>query len=76
MFTAVQMNVADSERMGGLLDSMGYQNTDEADEADLVVYNTCSIRDKSEQKVSTASGNEDEGCVCPCWERIAPRNRL
>src|ERR1700739_4476429 len=46
-----QMNAHDSEKVVGTLQREGYtQVVDEAD-ADLVLYNTCSIRDKAEQKV-------------------------
>ena len=53
-----QMNLADSERMAGVLDAAGYQCTDEAGDADVVIYNTCSIRDKAEQKVYSALGRQ------------------
>ena len=46
-----QMNVHDSERVAGTLIAMGYSEAASADDADLVLYNTCSIRDKAEQKV-------------------------
>ena len=46
-----QMNVHDSERVAGTLIAMGYSRAAGADDADLVLYNTCSIRDKAEQKV-------------------------
>lgn len=46
-----QMNSADSERMAGVLEGMGYSSTDDLDTANVIVYNTCSIRDKAEQKV-------------------------
>jgi tRNA-2-methylthio-N6-dimethylallyladenosine synthase len=46
-----QMNVHDSEKVCGTLVSRGYQAVDTADQAGLVLYNTCSIRDKAEQKV-------------------------
>ena len=45
------MNLADSERMAGVLEELGYNHTESANDANLVVYNTCSIRDKSEHKV-------------------------
>jgi tRNA-2-methylthio-N6-dimethylallyladenosine synthase len=53
-----QMNKADSERMAGILETMGYSSTEEADEADLVLYNTCSIRDNAEQKVYSYLGRQ------------------
>lgn len=46
-----QMNVHDSEKVIGTLISRGYSQVDTAGEADLLLYNTCSIRDKAEQKV-------------------------
>jgi tRNA-2-methylthio-N6-dimethylallyladenosine synthase len=46
-----QMNVHDSEKVIGTLISEGYRQVQTVDEADLVLYNTCSIRDKAEQKV-------------------------
>jgi len=46
-----QMNVHDSEKVVGTLESRGYEQVQSAGDADLVLYNTCSIRDKAEQKV-------------------------
>ncbi len=46
-----QMNVHDSEKVVGTLISMGYSPVDTPEQADLVLYNTCSVRDKAEQKV-------------------------
>ena len=46
-----QMNVHDSEKVTGTLESRGYAQVETPEEADLVLYNTCSIRDKAEQKV-------------------------
>lgn len=46
-----QMNVHDSEKVIGTLLTKGYEQVDAPDEAELVLYNTCSIRDKAEQKV-------------------------
>jgi tRNA-2-methylthio-N6-dimethylallyladenosine synthase len=45
------MNVHDSEKVIGTLLRQGYRQVDTVEEADLVFYNTCSIRDKAEQKV-------------------------
>src|ERR1051325_9343750 len=45
------MNVHDSEKVVGTLLSQGYSQVDTPEEAGLVLYNTCSIRDKAEQKV-------------------------
>ncbi len=46
-----QMNAHDSEKIVGTLISEGYRQVDTVEVADLVFYNTCSIRDKAEQKV-------------------------
>src|SRR5512147_324377 len=46
-----QMNVHDSEKVIGTLVSEGYRQVDTVEEAGLILYNTCSIRDKAEQKV-------------------------
>ncbi len=46
-----QMNFHDSEKVIGTLMSQGYRQVDEVQDADLILYNTCSIRDKAEQKV-------------------------
>lgn len=45
------MNVHDSEKVIGTLISQGYRQVRDADQAGLILYNTCSIRDKAEQKV-------------------------
>ena len=46
-----QMNVADSERLGAALDQLGCQSTDAMDQADIVVLNSCVVRQGSEDKV-------------------------
>jgi len=46
-----QMNVVDSEQISTLLEEMGYEPCAEAAAADLILLNTCSIRDKAERKV-------------------------
>lgn len=46
-----QMNAHDSEKVVGTLLSKGYEPVEEPESADLILYNTCSIRDKAEQKV-------------------------
>src|SRR6202167_2376321 len=48
-----QMNVHDSEKVIGTLLHEGYQQVQTVEQADLILYNTCSIRDKAEQKVFT-----------------------
>lgn len=53
-----QMNKADSERMAGILDDMGFQFTEDPNQADIIVYNTCTIRDNAEQKVYSYLGRQ------------------
>jgi tRNA-2-methylthio-N6-dimethylallyladenosine synthase len=53
-----QMNKADSERMAGILEARGYTPGLDEHSADLVVYNTCSIRDNAEQKVYSYLGRQ------------------
>ena len=46
-----QMNVADSEVVASVMQMAGYETTDNLDEADAVLLNTCSVRDNAEQKI-------------------------
>lgn len=46
-----QMNVADSEVVAAIMDTAGYEVTENIDEADAIFVNTCSIRDNAEQKI-------------------------
>jgi tRNA-2-methylthio-N6-dimethylallyladenosine synthase len=45
-----QMNEHDSERMKGMLESLGYMEATARDEADLILFNTCSIREKADDR--------------------------
>jgi tRNA-2-methylthio-N6-dimethylallyladenosine synthase len=51
-----QMNVNDTMRMGEVLGKLGYAPCPEADTADLIVLNTCAIREKAEEKMLSALG--------------------
>ena len=51
-----QMNVYDSERMRDVLRPLGYAPVDSAEQADLVVLNTCHIREKATEKVYSELG--------------------
>jgi tRNA-2-methylthio-N6-dimethylallyladenosine synthase len=51
-----QMNVHDSERMAGLLEQAGYEPTTDDRDADVVLINTCSVREKAEEKLFTRLG--------------------
>ncbi|NMG21379.1 tRNA (N6-isopentenyl adenosine(37)-C2)-methylthiotransferase MiaB [Brasilonema bromeliae] len=53
-----QMNKADSERMAGILEDMGFEWSEDPNQADLILYNTCSIRDNAEQKVYSYLGRQ------------------
>jgi tRNA-2-methylthio-N6-dimethylallyladenosine synthase len=46
-----QMNEHDSERMKGMLESLGYAQAPERDGADLILFNTCSIREKADNRL-------------------------
>ncbi len=45
-----QMNEHDSERMKGMLESLGYSEACARDDADLILFNTCSIREKADER--------------------------
>ena len=47
-----QQNENDTERIRGILRDAGYSFSDRAEEADLVVYNTCAVRENAEQRYS------------------------
>ena len=51
-----QMNVHDAERMAGLLEQSGYDRAEVDTDADLVVINTCSVRERAEEKLYTRLG--------------------
>src|SRR5947208_2757174 len=45
-----QMNEHDSERMAGMLDQLGYRRVDARDDADVILFNTCSIRESADNR--------------------------
>ena len=55
-----QMNVHDSERMAGLLDQAGYESTDDDRDADVIVINTCSVRERIRRHAPVA-GRVEQG---------------
>lgn len=70
-----QQNVSDSERLKGLMELMGYGFTEDLNEADLVLYNTCAVREHAELRVFgnvgilKANKRRRPGmiiCVCGC----------
>ena len=71
-----QMNVHDSERMRGMLESLGYEEAAHRDGADLILFNTCSIRESADSRLVAHLGeakrlkSEDPGRVVGvggCW---------
>lgn len=46
-----QMNARDSEKLSGILTEIGYELTDSEEDADFVIYNTCTVRDNANQRV-------------------------
>ena len=52
-----QANVIDEETMRGMLEAIGYKPTEEASEADLIILNTCAVRENAEDKVYGEIGN-------------------
>ena len=82
-----QQNVADGQRLMGMLEAMGFAFTEDAGEADLVLLNTCAIREHAEQRVfgnlgilthSKKENPEQIIVLCGCMaqeERVAERVR-
>lgn len=52
-----QLNVADGEKLAGLLQEMGYGMTDDVNEASLILYNTCAVRENAEDRVFGTLGS-------------------
>jgi len=46
-----QMNYSDSERVHAVMDALGFEKTDKVDQADLIILNTCSVKQQAEDKV-------------------------
>jgi len=51
-----QMNVHESEKLAGILENMGYILADDINDTDIVLFNTCAIRESAEQKISAHIG--------------------
>src|SRR5205809_2487076 len=58
-----QMNVLDSELVLGQLRAHGYESVDSRGNADVIIYNTCSVREHAEQKVWSRLGELRERCA-------------
>ncbi|MGD8778851.1 MAG: tRNA (N6-isopentenyl adenosine(37)-C2)-methylthiotransferase MiaB [Ignavibacteria bacterium] len=52
-----QMNIADSELVAGILNTEGFKSSKNAEDADIILLNTCSIRDNAEQRIYGRLGN-------------------
>lgn len=65
-----QMNKSDAERMFGMLEHFGYYKTEEPKEADLLIINTCSVRQLSEDKAYSAIG------VWGKWKKSKPNLKI
>ena len=52
-----QMNVHESEKIAGILEKLGYESCDKREEADIIVFNTCAIREGAEDRVLGNVGN-------------------
>ena len=53
------MNVYDSQRIASILETLGYQPTDHQNQADIVIFNTCHIREKAAEKVFSDLGRAE-----------------
>ena len=53
-----QLNENDSEKLSGMIEKMGYTNTENIEEADLIVFNTCCVRENAEDKLFGKLGEE------------------
>ncbi|MBP0979054.1 MAG: tRNA (N6-isopentenyl adenosine(37)-C2)-methylthiotransferase MiaB [Oscillospiraceae bacterium] len=51
-----QQNVADSEKIKGILDKLGYVLSQDPEQADLIIYNTCAVRENAEDRVFGNTG--------------------
>ncbi len=78
-----QQNEADSERLAGLAAEMGYEYTDDPDAAELIIFNTCAVREHAELKALSLTGQlkhkkaaNPELIVCICGCMVAQEHRL
>jgi tRNA-2-methylthio-N6-dimethylallyladenosine synthase len=56
-----QMNVRDSEAMAGMLEAQGYERADGAEDADLILLNTCTVREGGQTTGPTAAPENSAG---------------
>ena len=78
-----QQNEADSERLCGIAESLGYEKTENEEEATLIIYNTCAVREHAELKALSITGQSKHLkeknpdliiCICGCM--VAQEHRL
>ena len=76
-----QMNVHESEKLAGVLEKLGYTNTDDPNVADVIVFNTCAIREGAQDRAFGNIGNLKQRkkenpnlliCVCGWVMRSGP----
>lgn len=60
-----QMNVSDSERVSAVLEAMNFTQAESEGDADVLIYNTCSVRQKSENRIL---GSRDK------WQELKRKN--
>ena len=63
-----QLNENDSEKIAGMLDKAGYEKTQKLEEANLIIFNTCCVRENAEDKLFGKLGEvkkykENNGCI-------------
>src|SRR6516225_783037 len=70
-----QMNEHDSEKVAGVLLARGYRQVETVEAADVVLYNTCSIREKAAQKVFSRLGEWRPGLESSQRSVVSSQNR-
>ncbi len=78
-----QQNEADSERLAGMAQDLGYAFTENPEEAELFIYNTCAVREHAELKALSLTGQlkhvkeaRPDAVVCLCGCMVAQEHRL
>ena len=82
MTMGCQLNENDSEKLMGMLEKMNYEKTDEMKEADIVVFNTCCVRENAEERLFGKVGEvkkqkeDNRHNYCNWWLYDARRTHL
>ena len=58
-----QMNAKDSERLAGMLTAMGFKNIDDEQKADIVLFNTCTVRENANERLYGRVGQLKQSCI-------------